>query len=76
MMNSMPSTAQPSLVRPAPYRADDTSSAIARMVETLLRWRSRRTAPGLLDLDDRMLRDIGLTRQQVFAESNKWPWQR
>jgi uncharacterized protein YjiS (DUF1127 family) len=31
---------------------------------------------GLLkDLDDRMLRDIGLTREQATREARKWFWQ-
>lgn len=37
-------------------------------------WRAATTRPALAELDDRMLRDIGVTRDQVRAELNRAPW--
>ena len=42
--------------------------ALARMQE---RWRQRQA---LRDLDDRLLRDIGLTREQADGEAHKPFW--
>lgn len=42
---------------------------LARMHE---RWLQRQA---LLDLDDRMLRDVGISRAQALAEAQKWFWQ-
>jgi len=35
----------------------------------------RRQRQALLELDDRLLKDIGLTREQLQREVRKWPWQ-
>jgi uncharacterized protein YjiS (DUF1127 family) len=37
-------------------------------------WRKRRERRRLLELDDRMLADIGLTRAQAEQEAGKRPW--
>ena len=37
-------------------------------------WRAATTRPALAELDDRMLRDIGVTRAEVMAELNRAPW--
>ena len=30
----------------------------------------------LLDLDDRLLRDMGITREQAWMSARKWFWQK
>jgi uncharacterized protein YjiS (DUF1127 family) len=60
-------------------RGDGSSGIIAAVVAALAAWavfrseraRERRTLAGL---DDRMLKDIGLTRADVAAESGKPFW--
>lgn len=42
-------------------------SLLSRIAAAYRAWRNRRAVIGLLDLDDRMLRDIGLTRGDVTA---------
>lgn len=37
-------------------------------------WRAVSTRQGLAELDDRMLRDIGVTRAEAHAELNRSPW--
>ena len=37
-------------------------------------WRAVTTRPALAELDDRMLRDIGVTRTEVMAELHRAPW--
>jgi uncharacterized protein YjiS (DUF1127 family) len=37
-------------------------------------WRKRRERRRLLELDDRMLADIGITRSQAEQEAGKRPW--
>jgi uncharacterized protein YjiS (DUF1127 family) len=49
---------------------------IARIVALVRRWHERRANLALLDLDDRTLRDIDLTREQIIDEANKWSWRR
>ncbi len=49
--------------------------AFDRMAERLLTWQSRVAARRALEsLDDRMLRDIGITRADVFIETKKPFW--
>ena len=49
---------------------------LLRVPQTLLRWHQRsRQRAGLADLDARLLRDIGLHREQRNAECRKWFWQ-
>jgi uncharacterized protein YjiS (DUF1127 family) len=37
-------------------------------------WQKRRDRQRLLELDDRLLADIGLTREQAEQEARKRPW--
>ncbi|HYE52583.1 MAG TPA: DUF1127 domain-containing protein [Azospirillaceae bacterium] len=55
----------------APRRdgAPGLAGLLSLWVERL--WQRR----GLAEMDDHMLRDIGLTRAQVEAETAKLPWQ-
>lgn len=47
-----------------------------RIPATAVRWHRRaRQRTTLAHLDDRLLRDIGLTRQQARRECAKWFWQ-
>jgi uncharacterized protein YjiS (DUF1127 family) len=39
------------------------------------RRRRRRSLTALTDLDDHMLKDIGLSRQEAVRECAKWFWQ-
>lgn len=51
-------------------------AAAAAALGTLAVWRSRdRDRRRLLELDERMLRDIGLTRTDVLAVASKPFWQ-
>jgi uncharacterized protein YjiS (DUF1127 family) len=47
----------------------DLAPTIARM------WQKRRGRQQLLDLDPRLLNDIGLTRDQAEKEAAKWMWE-
>ncbi len=38
-------------------------------------WQKRRGRQALLELDDRLLGDIGVTREQAKQQANKWFWQ-
>lgn len=51
-------------------------AAIAvRLLAALIAWRDRfRQRRHLRRLDDRMLRDVGLTREDVRRETEKPPW--
>lgn len=46
---------------------DPRPSVLARIAGTYRAWRNRRAVIGLLGFDDRMLRDIGLTRSDVTS---------
>jgi uncharacterized protein YjiS (DUF1127 family) len=49
--------------------------ALEQAVDTILTWRERaRMRRQLLMLDDRLLKDIGLTRTQAFGEAEKPFW--
>ncbi len=43
--------------------------AIARM------WQKRRERQRLADLDEHLLRDIGITREQAEKEAAEWMWE-
>jgi hypothetical protein len=48
----------------------------ARLIATQARWREREA---LTDLDDRLLRDVGLTRAEIGSafdnpRGDRWPW--
>jgi uncharacterized protein YjiS (DUF1127 family) len=47
----------------------NTFSAIGRAVDAALDWLSRPREPSLIELDDRMLKDIGLTRAEALTAS-------
>jgi uncharacterized protein YjiS (DUF1127 family) len=48
---------------------------IRRLFDTALDWRMRsRGRRTLLELDDRMLRDLGLTRGEAYREATKPFW--
>lgn len=49
-------------------------AAVWREVHRALELRRQRRA--LLELDDRQLKDIGVTRQQALSEANKLFWPR
>jgi uncharacterized protein YjiS (DUF1127 family) len=62
---------------PSPHRrASDPSQTLLGRAAALLRgWRRRaRSRMDLAALDDRMLRDIGITRVDVWREINKPFW--
>lgn len=56
---------------PSMRAATLTEAVLQRLVRMLMRRRTRRA---LKDLDDRLLRDIGLTRDQARAEASKPFW--
>jgi len=64
-------------VRGAPHvgEAPQPRPFLVRLVDRLVCWQGRlRTRRSLADLDDRMLRDIGLTRGDVRTETEKPFW--
>ncbi|MSO75842.1 MAG: DUF1127 domain-containing protein [Alphaproteobacteria bacterium] len=46
---------------------------IVRAVDKALDWLSRPREPSLMDLDDRMLKDIGLTRSDALTAAKRRP---
>jgi uncharacterized protein YjiS (DUF1127 family) len=54
---------------PWPNWFRDLAPTIARL------WEKRRERQLLLELDDHLLNDIGITHQEAEAEAAKWPWQ-
>jgi len=56
-------------------RVGDLAMGLRRAVDLLLTWRERaRQRRQLRSLNDHMLRDLGLTRADVMAESSKPFW--
>ena len=53
---------------PWPNRFHDLALSLSRM------WQKRRERQRLLELNDRLLADIGITREQAEQEAGKWPW--
>lgn len=48
---------------------------IVRLFERVLDWQDRsKQRVRLMELDERMLRDIGMTRADAVREYNKLPW--
>ena len=61
---------------PAAHRSGATQSLLARAMAALQTWvRRSRGRDDLAELDDHLLRDIGLTRSQVENERSKFFWQ-
>lgn len=48
-----------------PLALPTLAGVLARLRDRITQWRLHRSARGLLDLDDRLLRDIGLTPHDV-----------
>lgn len=52
------------------------TSAALKLVVTLVKWEHlRRTRNSLKNLDDHMLHDIGVTREQAVLEASRSFWQ-
>jgi len=54
---------------PCPDWFRDLAPTIARM------WRKRRERQLLLELDEHLLNDIGITREQAQQQAAKWMWE-
>jgi uncharacterized protein YjiS (DUF1127 family) len=70
MSSAVPSAHASRSSAAAPSRGRTTSVAAAlfgALVRRISAWRNRRAATALLDLDHRLLTDIGLTRHDVIA---------
>jgi uncharacterized protein YjiS (DUF1127 family) len=65
----LPLTSDP-VFRDSP-RAAPVAGPVTRIRAALRRWRQRRL---LESLDDRMLRDLGISRSQALAEASKPCW--
>jgi uncharacterized protein YjiS (DUF1127 family) len=64
-------------LRSAPSPLAPWARRMARIPRHLGEWRERaRSRRLLLQLDDRMLRDVGLSRADVARECDKYFWQR
>ena len=50
------------------------SRAFGRLYTLWTLWRRRRSRVALCTLNDRMLKDIGVTRSEAEYEANKWFW--
>lgn len=61
----------------APPGGSTTKHPLGRLIlDTLALWaQRRRTRNRLVDLEDRLLEDIGITRHEADAEHRKWFWQ-
>lgn len=72
------------IARPPAYHptvADQTTATshgwFTRLIRTLLEWRERaRERRDLIAMDQRMLKDIGLTKVDAWREANKPVWRR
>jgi uncharacterized protein YjiS (DUF1127 family) len=57
-------------MRPRPL-----TSLLATIRDWVARRRRRRSLTALSELDDHLLKDIGLSRQEAVREGAKWFWQ-
>ena len=72
--NTMPLQTTPVSARSARY-APCRNSVLKGVIRLLQLWRERaRSHPQLCELDDYMLRDIGLTRDALLCESTRPYW--
>ena len=72
--NTMPSQTTFGSARSATY-APRRNSVLRRVIRLLQLWRERtRSHPQLCELDDYILRDIGLTRDALLCESTRPYW--
>jgi uncharacterized protein YjiS (DUF1127 family) len=54
-----------------------TPGWLTRAANTIRCWAQRiRSRDALADLDERMLKDVGLTRADILVERSKYFWQR
>jgi uncharacterized protein YjiS (DUF1127 family) len=62
-----------------PHRRDMHQRPAAGLLATIRAWlarrRRRRTLGELTELDDHLLKDIGVSRQEAARECAKWFWQ-
>ena len=72
--NTMPFQTTLGSARSATY-APRRNSFLRHVIRLLQRWRERtRSHPQLYELDDHILRDIGLTRDTLLCESTRPYW--
>ena len=70
-LSSVPDVPVASLPMPA-----DRHGLYARLCRALAQWRARARSRHLLaELDEHMLRDIGIDPARVWQETGKWFWQ-
>lgn len=69
-------SASPWLTQTAPFSPLGAALALVRgAAERCRQWSARaRQRADLAELDERMLRDVGLTRHDVLRETGKPPW--
>ena len=73
-VNTMPLQKTPGSARSTTY-APRRNSVLRRVKRLLQLWRERkRSHPQLCELDDYILRDIGLTRDALLCESTRPYW--
>jgi len=72
----LPRTALPrALFSPRETLATRSAQALRKVVATIATWIERnRMRRRLLNLDDRMLRDVGISRAEVHGEATKPFW--
>jgi len=69
-------SSSPWLAQTAPFSPLGTAASLLRGAAELFRQCSARARQraDLAELDERMLRDVGLTRHDVLRETGKPPW--
>jgi uncharacterized protein YjiS (DUF1127 family) len=69
-------SAAPEVPAPTASTPESRRSVYDRLRECIADWRTRARGRRLLaQLDDHMLRDIGIDRARVWQETEKWFWQ-